>query len=599
MTPDLVVLLAASLVALQIVALIARREHVADAPYLVLLVADLAALALVHATDRQGSMLAFVATGAAAVLALGPRILDALERGAVAAERFDRAVRIAKLRELVQPGRTAALKRRQIEDLRAVRSGGAGPVARRLREAAEEATDPARTRELREALATILFFDQRFAEGVDEVEAHLGVEYVAERPGFAAYLLRAYGELGRFDEMAGVMALIEGEDVPSPPVAEAPWLLAQVRATYLAYLGMLPHLEAVLAGEAGAVLPERARAFLLDVAHRRAGQPIPERARELADRVFERANRAQRAPEPRRRPRVTLLLIGLNLAAFALLAAQPAIDEGDLVRAGALFRPAVLAGEAWRLITATFLHAGWLHVAINMYGLYLLGRFVEQVFGPLRYLVVYVAGGLAGALASTFIGVGALSVGASGAIMGLLGALIVTLILRRGTWPETWRRALLLNLLFLGALQIFIGFQVPVIDNAAHVGGLLGGAAATLVFAPPGLAGMDRRGRVVVAVAAGLVAAALLASGILQALSPLPRTLARLPRREVTVGGVQVSVPRHWEVSGTQLEDPYLGLQAQVFRDSAGVHVVSPQDDDPRYRALLAEVRRSARAILD
>ena len=82
----------------------------------------------------------------------------------------------------------------------------------------------------------------------------------------------------------------------------------------------------------------------------------------------------------------------------------------------------------------------------------MLGRFCEEVFGPLRYFVTYVAGGLVGAIGSTLNTQQAgLSVGASGAIMGLLGALIVVLILRRGTWPEAWRRTLLWNLVLLGA----------------------------------------------------------------------------------------------------------------------------------------------------
>lgn len=302
-------------------------------------------------------------------------------------------------------------------------------------------------------------------------------------------------------------------------------------------------------------------------------------------------------PEPPRplsvrRSGVTLALVAVNVAAFAWLVAPASVDEGDLVRAGALFRPAVLAGEWWRALTAMFLHAGWLHLGLNMYGLFLLGRFAEGVLGKARYLVVYVASGLCGAAASTAVGAGALSVGASGAIMGLCGGLIVTLVLRRGAWPEAWRRTLLVNLTFLGALQIFIGFQVPMIDNATHVGGMVGGAGTTLLMAPGGLLASSPSGRLFARISAALCAAVILAAAAFAALSPLPRTLARLPLRQVTLGDTQISIPEHWEVDAahSRIEDPWLGIQATLERDHGRVTLESPQANDPRYRALLERI---------
>jgi rhomboid protease GluP len=156
--------------------------------------------------------------------------------------------------------------------------------------------------------------------------------------------------------------------------------------------------------------------------------------------------------------------------------------EQALIRAGALYRPAVLEGQWWRILTALFLHAGPLHLLVNMYALHLLGRLAETMFGSVRFLIVYLAGGIVGGISSTLLSSGTLSVGASGAIMALLGGAIAALLRGTGNWPPTWRRSLLMNLSLLAVLQVIIGIAVPAIDNAAHLGGLVGGALVALVL---------------------------------------------------------------------------------------------------------------------
>jgi rhomboid protease GluP len=590
MTPELLVLLAASLCAVQIVALILRREHVDDAPYLGLLVVDLALLVWVHLTGRHDTMIAFVAEGLAGMLTLAPRFLDGLERGALARDRFDRAARIAMVRELLTPGTSAARRRRQLQDLAQTREGGGLAVARRLREqlATLESGDR-RAVELREELATVLFFDRRFAEGVEEVERHLDPTQLARRPAFAAYLVRAYGELGRLDRAAQILMQLEDDVAGRDPTAAS--LLVQARLTFLAFAGRTAHLEALLSTPPGAYLGPRAHEFLLDTARARADRPLPPEAERVAETVFQRVSLP--ATRKRRRTPATFALIAVNVAVTLVLSALAPIDDVTLARAGALFRPAIHAGEWWRLFTAMFLHAGLLrelHLIINMYGLYLLGRFIEDVFGPARFLAVYFIGGLTGSIASTLLGGGGLSVGASGAIMGLLGALIVTLVLRRGSWPEAWRRVLLGNLLMLSALQIYIGFQVALIDNAAHVGGMLGGAMATLVFAPGGLVGNKRAGTVSAIVVAGILSALVVVGGVFAAVTPLDRTIARTGTRKVTVGGAQLTVPSYWEVDKDLVGDPYLDVTVKPV----GGKLQSNKDDDPRFAPLLARIRGSA-----
>ena len=145
--------------------------------------------------------------------------------------------------------------------------------------------------------------------------------------------------------------------------------------------------------------------------------------------------------------------------------------------------PALVArGEVWLLFSSMFLHAGFVHLALNMLSLYFLGSFVEVAFGRSRFLALYLASGLAGGIAYLYFGTFDRSaVGASGAIFGLLGG-VLGYSLRRGTF--SWQNPLIRQLLILTALNLYFGFSVSNISNTAHIGGLVGGLAFGWLVAP-------------------------------------------------------------------------------------------------------------------
>jgi membrane associated rhomboid family serine protease len=129
--------------------------------------------------------------------------------------------------------------------------------------------------------------------------------------------------------------------------------------------------------------------------------------------------------------------------------------------------------EWWRLLTATFLHSDrtFIHILFNMYVLYAYGPMVEQAFGHVRFATLYMVAGLAGSAASyTFSAVNILGVGASGAIFGIVGVLVVHFY-NRG------HRQIVNSLLGFIGINLVLGFVLPGIDNAAHIGGLVGGFA--------------------------------------------------------------------------------------------------------------------------
>jgi len=151
-----------------------------------------------------------------------------------------------------------------------------------------------------------------------------------------------------------------------------------------------------------------------------------------------------------------------------------------LIDMGAMFAPGIEAGEIWRLVSCIFLHGDGTHILLNGVALIGLGRLWEGVVGPLRLLWLVLLTGLGGALLS-FVGGNEASVGASGAIFGLMGACVVFGWRFRRELPthigELFRRKLLP---WVG-LNLFIGYVIPFIDNLGHVGGLITGAALAMV----------------------------------------------------------------------------------------------------------------------
>ena len=182
-------------------------------------------------------------------------------------------------------------------------------------------------------------------------------------------------------------------------------------------------------------------------------------------------------------PPLILLLIAANVALFGWeLVAGALSSRESIIEAGALVRDRVLAGEWWRLESATFLHAGWDHLLGNCLVLYVVGMACEHAFGFARTAVVYFTSGLTGSLLSGALSPGP-SVGASGAIFGVVAAVIVVLY-RHQTRFYLRDKRIGFVLLMWAAYQISTGLLNPYIDNFGHLGGFAGGASAALLLKP-------------------------------------------------------------------------------------------------------------------
>jgi len=224
------------------------------------------------------------------------------------------------------------------------------------------------------------------------------------------------------------------------------------------------------------------------------------RRRVAAPRIVRRtSSRVTDAP-------ITKALIAANVAIYLITAVQGNglnNPNGSLFLKWALYGPAVAQGDWWRLLTAAFLHLSVIHIGLNMLALWWIGRGVEQYLGSARYVLLYLVSGLAGSAGALLLSPNAVTVGASGAIFGVLGSMLIIEWQLTGKLGGQAASLIMLNLVINFAINGTGGN----ISIGGHLGGLVGGILVTLAFANWGR-GHAAYGKVGVVGAAGVAAVA-------------------------------------------------------------------------------------------
>lgn len=193
--------------------------------------------------------------------------------------------------------------------------------------------------------------------------------------------------------------------------------------------------------------------------------------------MYEEENRYRFVP-------VTYALLAANLLAFIVLEISGSTNDTlFMMEHGALYAPLVLEnGEYYRLFTAMFLHFGAVHLANNMLMLYLVGERLERAAGHVRFAVIYLLSGIGANLFTVFLytamGINAVSAGASGAIMGMIGAMFGWAVRGRGRVEGMGRR----QILILAVFTLYSGFVSSSTNNAAHISGMLFGFLLGLIL---------------------------------------------------------------------------------------------------------------------
>jgi membrane associated rhomboid family serine protease len=584
------------------------------------------------------------------LLVVGPLVRWAARRMA-AAERLGAAARLLDVAEVLAPGSGVAEEKAVLGAMREIRDGRIEQTVDAL-EAAKERAPAAAHLAIDERIALLYLAAYRWKDAIAHAEAHLfgavpeapaaaqgdrpaeagegageGAGTLRQALGIAppvwVELLGAYGRTGDLDRAARMMARLE--DVCAGRDDAAIWV-HRARVIFLALAGRTSSVKVLVEPRRSRHMSAAARAYWIAVAlehegdraaateaYARARARTRGRPRELIDQALARepgdpvrlspeasevVARVEAAPPPApvrmprpRRPWATWSLTGALLGVAALIAAAvgPSSDFGVLVRSGAMVRSLVEAGEWWRLVSCVFVHVGAVHLVFNVIGTFFLGRIAEELFGGARTIALFGAAGIAGACASYLAAPSGVSSGASGAVLGLLGAVFIELMLNRDRYRAAWKRGLWGGVVVVTVSQVGIGFLYPVIDQWAHGVGLFTGVVLGAALSPHARwAAAARHGGRALAL---MCAAFALTTAALVARTSIADSYGDLPRQRHVINKLAVTAPAIWIAAGW-LSDPEHLVELHAVTADAAVRLEAWEQ-----KIAAEQVQRGARRI--
>jgi len=590
-----------------------REGFQADLPYNVLLAADAGLCVYALSTpERIVSVWSWLAIGIFVGAVLLPAILLLLAQVAMGRARWELAGRLLTITHVFAPSIEVRRRLEHVARLQKAHAGNVEEIERELQAEMARNPDPEGRRLLQETLLELFAFSGQWARclALHDRMVQDGMNRIS-RPTLAVALIRAGLESRDAGRVWGFYRELQKFD-PSEPTVSSSLLSAEIML--LAVYGYADQLERALypAHRSHPVFPVSSKRYWLGLAHLQEGStaraeahlrfgpvqarenPILERlARDLLRRGTERMEepdarlreeldrmakhvperfRQVRGPRP---PVATGLFLAGMLGVFFLQTWRGDADNlWTLYRLGANFRALSVDGEPWRLVTSMFLHAGLLHLLLNGLMLYMFGRILEVHFGFLRTLAVFVFSGVCGSVASALVYRQGLSVGASGAVFGMVGAVLMMFVIAKDLWHPVWRKKQIHNLLFLLLLNLILGFSMSMIDNAAHIGGFVGGAFFGWFFLVFGASSPWRR---VVLRAIGLAAIVLVSWSWVQVVRHMEG--ARIRTVTWRQGGHELSLraPVFWHQIVESLQNPMCRLMPTF----SVTHAELPPDAGP------------------
>lgn len=577
------------------------------------------AAALDPSSSEGTGLLGAIALGVATcLLVIGPAVRG-LGRAAMLAERYTLARRLLAVADLLQPGAGVREDLAGLAALVQVRAGDVGSVVDAIRRARAQAPR-AHHRAFDERIAMLYLVADRADDALAQVRTYLEADAAASAapsaaaandaspepaaPGLAELPLSPalWVELlelhARRGELARAIAMSVRLDHALAGHPGEYGLRHHARIALLAWSGRRADLASLLAPASARHLSASARHYWLGVAHARAGEPDAAQvawtlaARRARHRLLRHLRQLQAAPpdaamldaelgaaldralapslppvppRPARRgalAAILLLLVAWPIVSAATLGALG--DPGVQLRAGAAVRSAVAAGEWWRLVTATFVQVGALHVLASIAAVWIVGRWVQALLGPAVTWLAFLLGGVAGTATSVLASDVGAPLGPSAAVMGLVGALLVELALRRRAHAGAWRGGVGTSLLVVTSLHVGLGMLLPTLHGAGDGVALIVGALVGSALSP---AGRARVVRTTAGRALGLATAAIaLGCGALVATTSVRTTVGRAGIAPVQLGDLVTLAPSTWRVVDGELGDPDLYVRLLVTR---------------------------------
>lgn len=184
-----------------------------------------------------------------------------------------------------------------------------------------------------------------------------------------------------------------------------------------------------------------------------------------------------------KKPAVTITLVIINIMVFVIMELIGDTENTVfMMKTGAVWPPFILDGQYWRLITSNFMHFGFEHIMNNMLVLACAGPILEKALGHIRYLILYLFAGIGGSVLSflqmLYSGTYAVAAGASGAIFGIIGALLWIVIRHKGRYETLTGK----GLLFMIVISLYYGISSGEVDNWGHIGGVVMGFLLSVIF---------------------------------------------------------------------------------------------------------------------
>lgn len=509
---DQLVLLAAVVSGMSFFRLLRRREA-GQRGYL-LLVGGALALSIA-ALGRTERFVGIVAVSLTVLLVVVPWAFEALARLAFNRGRLGLAVRIAGLRAMLMPGAGLGRQQEILHGLALLERDGVDRALDHFRALADDADDGGEIALINEQIVSMLFYGQRWDEGIAHYEARFHPRYAAMRPALALGLLRAYGESGRMRTAAGLLRALEEGPIGTDPRAGG--LVSQARLTFLAYAGAAPIVTDALTDARRRVLglSEASGALFRGIALARAGdveaasaelRRVESLAGAADDRVVD-ASRSAMARVGRDRVELTdelrgyVVAVAERLETFlraaptmrraGALVATPlsvlafvagylvvlAIDRGasGVLVAGGLTPELWRAGSWGRAVLGLFVSADPLALLLDVYALWLAGPLVERIHGTGRLVTTLLVGGIGGlalAAASDPSATRLVAGGATATLAVVVGALWSLLPVRTPGLPARARRSVAIPLVLVG-VALALRSVPGVVAAPLHVVGLL------------------------------------------------------------------------------------------------------------------------------
>ena len=492
-----------------------RRFEAAQRGYL-LVVGGVLALSI-GAAVKADRFLSVVAIALGVLVVVMPWLLELLARMAFNRGRLTLAVRMAGLRAMLMPGAGLGRQQEILHGLALLERDGVDKALAHFRELADEAEDGGELAIINEQIVSMLFYGQRWDEGIAHYERRFHPRYAAMRPALALGLLRAYGESGQLETAAGLLRALEDGPVGADPRAGG--LLSQARLTFLAYAGAAHSVGEALTEPRRRVLglSPASGALFRGIALSRAGQPeraseqlamvenlagasddrvvdasrtalaglrdepppvtlAPELTR-YAELVAERLESFLRAAPAVRRPGplvATPLLMLALLAGYVLVLALSRGGFGALL-AGAITPELWRAGSWGRAVLGVFVSADPLALLLDVYALWLAGPLVERIHGTGRLTTTLLVGGIGGlalAAASEPSATRVVAGAATATLAVVVGALWSLLPVRTPGLPSRARRSVAIPLVLVG-IALALRAVPGVVAAPLHVVGLL------------------------------------------------------------------------------------------------------------------------------